>query len=51
MGENPQLGQFTNFPLYTLDENDGTVLFPGADQLATLDGDVDLRAQVSGTTV
>jgi YD repeat-containing protein len=51
MGESPQLGQFTNFPVYTLDEHDGTVLFPGADQLATLDATVDLRAQVSGTTV
>jgi RHS repeat-associated protein len=51
MGESPQTGQFTHFPVYTLDQNDGTVLLPGAYQLATLDGAVDLRAQVSGTTV
>ncbi len=50
-GESGQTGQFTNFPVYTLDENDGSVLFPGADQLAALNGAVDLRAQVSGTTV
>jgi RHS repeat-associated protein len=45
------LGSFTNFPLYTLDYNDGTVLFPGAYQLATLNAHVDLRAQVRDTTV
>jgi len=36
---------FSNFPLYTLDYNNGVVLFPGAYQYATLDGYVDLRAQ------
>ena len=41
---------FTYFPLYTLDYIQGTVLFPGGYQLATLDGNVDLRAQTSGTT-
>ena len=49
--ENVALGQFTNFPVYTLDQNDGVVLFPGFQQLATLNAPVDLRAQVSGTTV
>jgi YD repeat-containing protein len=34
-----------------LDVNDGVVLFPGVDQLATLRGSVILQAQVSGTTV
>ena len=34
-----------------LDVNDGVVLFPGVDQLATLSGSVILQAQVSGTTV
>jgi len=38
------------FPLYTLDYIQGTVLFPNGYQLATLDGNVDLRAQVTGTT-
>ena len=42
---------FTYFPLYVLDVDDGVVLFPGVDQLATLNGNVDLEAQVSGTTV
>ena len=37
--------------MYTLDYNDGTVLFPGFVQLATPGGDVDLRAQVSGAAV
>jgi RHS repeat-associated protein len=49
--ENVALGQFTNFPVYTLDQNDGVVLFPGYEQLATLNAPVDLRAQVSGTAV
>ena len=47
----PSLGQFTNFPLYTLDDTDGTILFPNDYQLATLNGWVDLRAQVRDTTV
>ena len=38
------------FPLYTLDYIQGTVLLPNAFQLATLDGNVDLRAQATGTT-
>jgi len=42
---------FPYFPLYVLDNNNGVVLFPGADQMATLGGWVDLEAQVSGTTV
>jgi hypothetical protein len=45
------LGSFTHFPLYTLDYNDGTVLFPGVYQEATLNAPVDLRAQVRDTTV
>jgi hypothetical protein len=45
------LGQFTNFPLYTLDYPDGTVMFPGVYQYATLDAWADLRAQVRDTTV
>jgi hypothetical protein len=47
----PSLGQFTNFPLYTLYDTDGTILFPNDYQLATLNGWVDLRAQVRDTTV
>lgn len=42
---------FANFPLYVLDQNAGQVILPGADKLATLGGNMDLRAQVSGTTV
>ena len=42
--------QFTYFPLYTLDYIQGTVLFPDGYQLATLDGNVNLRAQVKNTT-
>jgi RHS repeat-associated protein len=34
------------FEVETLDYNDGTVMFPGFDQLATPGGSVDLRAQV-----
>ncbi len=47
----PTTGSFPYFPLYTLDENAGSVIFPGFNQLATPGGNVDLRAQVSGTTV
>ena len=39
------------FPVYVLDNNNGVVLYPGVQQLATLGGNVDLIAQVSGTTV
>jgi RHS repeat-associated protein len=42
---------FAHFPIYTLDENAGEVILPGADQLATLGGNMDLRAQVANTTV
>ena len=42
--------EFTYYPLYTLDYNQGTVLFPGGYQLATLGGQMDLRAQTSGAT-
>jgi YD repeat-containing protein len=42
---------FPYFDVYVLDNNNGVVLFPGADQLATFDGLVELKAQVSGATV
>ena len=42
------LGSFTNFKLYTLDYNYGTILFPGFVHSATLGAAVDLRAQVAG---
>ena len=48
---NVSLGNFTSFPLYTLDDTDGTTLMPNDFQLATLNGWVDLRAQVRDTTV
>ena len=44
-------GVFTNFPLYTLDYNDGVVLFPGDVQVASAGKYVDLRAQVRDTAV
>jgi hypothetical protein len=47
----PALQQFTYFPMYVLDNDDGVVLFPGVDQLAALDHQVELEAQVAGTTV
>jgi len=47
----PSQNSFPYFPVYVLDVNDGVVLFPGVDQLATLRGSVILQAQVSGTTV
>jgi hypothetical protein len=47
---NSPLVQFPYYPLYTLDYIQGNVLFPGGYQLATLDGNVDLRAQVKNTT-
>src|SRR5690606_34932436 len=50
-GDSTALGSFTNFPLYTLDHNYGTVLFPGFVHYATPGGHVDLRAQVRDTAV
>ena len=54
-GHAPPISQaaltFANFPLYTLDYNEGSVLLPGTTRLATLGGNVDLRAQVENTTV
>ncbi len=47
----PSQNSFAYFPMYVLDVNDGVVLFPGADQLASPGGSVILQAQVSGTTV
>ena len=45
------MGSFSHFPLYTLDYNNGVVLFPGVTQLATLNAPEDLRAQVRDTAV
>ncbi len=39
------------FQVYVLDNQAGVVLYPGVDQLATLDGWMDLKAQVQGATV
>ena len=52
-GANPgvALNSFAYFPMYVLDFDDGTVLFPGAVQVGTNSGSVDLRAQVKNTTV
>jgi RHS repeat-associated protein len=47
----PYQPSFPYFAMYVLDNNNGVVLYPGVDQLATLNGSVDLLAQVSGTTV
>ncbi len=47
----PSEDSFPYFPVYVLDNNNGVVLFPGADQLASLSGYVDLEAQVAGATV
>jgi YD repeat-containing protein len=47
----PSEDTFPYFNLYVIDVNNGVVLFPGADQLATFSGHVDLEAQVSGATV
>lgn len=41
---------FTNFPLYTLDYNNGETLLPVASQYANLNGYVDLRAQTKSAT-
>ena len=49
-GFDSPLISFPYYPLYTLDYIQGNVLFPGGEQLATLDGNVDLRAQVKNTT-
>jgi hypothetical protein len=49
------LAPFTHFPLYVLDYNYGSILFPGFEQYAVIGGAnqgwVDLRAQVRDTTV
>ncbi|HZW34311.1 MAG TPA: hypothetical protein VFF52_26545, partial [Isosphaeraceae bacterium] len=47
---NAPLIQFPYFPLYTLNWIQGDVLWPNGYQLATLDGNVDLRAQVKNAT-
>ena len=47
----PSFGSFPYFPVYVLDNNNGVVLFPGADQVGILGTKVDLEAQVTGTTV
>ncbi len=39
------------FQVYVLDNQAGVVLYPNVDQLATLDGWMDLKAQVQGATV
>ena len=49
-GTDTPLISFPYYPLYTLDYIQGTTLFPNGYQLATLDGNVDLRAQVKNTT-
>lgn len=43
-------GIFTYYPLYTLDYNDGVVLFPGNIEVGTPGNNVDLRAQTRDTT-
>ena len=45
------LVSFPYFDVYVHDNNNGVVLWPGVEQLATLNGWVDLVAQVSGATV
>jgi hypothetical protein len=47
----PSQDSFPYFAIYVLDNNDGVVMFPGADQFASLNGVVELEAQVSGATV
>ena len=47
----PSEDSFAYFSMYVIDVDNGVVLFPGADQLATFSGHVDLEAQVSGATV
>ena len=42
---------FPYFPLYTLDQNDGVVLFDGQSQLASTYGTTDLYAQVKDASV
>ena len=39
------------FTVSVLDNNNGVVLYPGVEQVATMDAKVDLLAQVSGATV
>jgi hypothetical protein len=48
-GSGPSQGQFTYYPVYVLDNNDGVVWLPGVFQLEALGGYVDLIAQVSNT--
>lgn len=50
VGAGASLASFPYFPLYTLDYNDGTVLYPGTAQFGTAGGTVDLIAQASNTT-
>ena len=45
------LSPFPYFPMYVLDENNGVVLFNNQYQLASLETNVDLYAQVKGTLV
>jgi RHS repeat-associated protein len=44
-------GSFPYFPLYVLDYNQGQVIFPNTLKQGTRGGNVDLRAQISGTTL
>ena len=45
------MGSFAYFPVYVLDNNNGVVLYPGVEQVGMAGELVDLKAQVSGTTV
>lgn len=49
-GMAPDVESFPYFQLYTLDDDSGVVLYPGQYQQATLGGNVNLIAQVSGST-
>jgi YD repeat-containing protein len=49
-GSGTALPSFPYFPLYTLDYNNGIVLFPNQYQLVNLAGTTDLYAQVKGTS-
>jgi hypothetical protein len=46
----PDVESFPYFQLYTLDDHSGVVLYPGQYQQASLSGNVNLIAQVSGST-
>lgn len=50
-GGGASMASFTNFALYTLDYNSGTVLFPGFAQVGVPMSSVDLRAQVRDVDV